>query len=155
MKPIRSLQLPFASTLSQTHFQHCVQTKCYSLLSLTYLQRLATLSTKSEVDHNQQIMSNSQIPLNLLTVTEMEIQRLYSDSALTAVSLVQSILTLIEKHNEAGLGLRALLSVVPHADILERARRLDEELSQGKSHGPLHGIHFTVKVRTPVVLCGA
>ncbi|GAM40193.1 hypothetical protein TCE0_038f12344 [Talaromyces pinophilus] len=90
-------------------------------------------------------MSNSQIPLNLLTVTEMEIQRLYSDSALTAVSLVQSILTLIEKHNEAGLGLRALLSVVPHADILERARRLDEELSQGKSHGPLHGIHFTVQ----------
>ncbi|KAF3407599.1 hypothetical protein DPV78_000711 [Talaromyces pinophilus] len=90
-------------------------------------------------------MSNSQIPLNLLTVTATEIQRLYSDTALTAVSLVQSILTLIEKHNEAGLGLRALISVVPHADILERTRRLDEELSQGKSRGPLHGIPFTVK----------
>lgn len=85
----------------------------------------------------------------------MEIQRLYSDSALTAVSLVQSILTLIEKHNEAGLGVRALSSVAPHAHNLERARRLDEELSQGKSRGPLHGIPFIVKVRTPGVLCGA
>lgn len=95
-------------------------------------------------------MSNTQGPLNLLTVTATEIQQLNSDSALTAVFLVQSILTPIEKHNEAGLGLRALISVARHADVLERARRLDEELAQGKSRGPLHVIPFIVKVRTNV-----
>lgn len=99
-------------------------------------------------------MSNSQVPLNLLTVTATEIQQLYSNSALNAVSLVESILALIEKHNEAGLRLRALISVAPHADVLERARRLDEEFAQGKSRGPLHGIPLIVKVRTPAVLCG-
>lgn len=149
MKLFRSLQLHFA-TFSQTNFQHCVQTKCYPPQSLAYLQHLSNLSTKSEIDHKQQIMSNTQGPLNLLTVTATEIQQLYSDSALTAVFLVQSILTPIEKHNEAGLGLRALISVARHADVLERARRLDEELAQGKSRGPLHVIPFIVKVRTNV-----
>lgn len=97
-----------------------------------------------------EIMSNMELPLNLLT-DHMEIQQLYNKSALSAVSLVQSILSLVGKHNQAGLGLRALISVAPHADVLGTARRLDDEFSQGKSRGPLHGIPFIVKVPTLLI----
>jgi amidase len=99
-------------------------------------------------------MYNTQIPLNLLAVTATEIQQLYSSSPLNAVSLVQSVLALIGKHNKASLGLRALISVAPYADVLETARRLDKEFSQGKSRGPLHGIPFIVKVWISVAFKG-
>lgn len=78
-------------------------------------------------------MSYNIILPNLLKVTAAEIRQLHRSSALTAVSFVQSILTLIETDNQAGLGLSALISVAPHPDVLEITRRLEDENSQGKA----------------------
>lgn len=140
-----------ALTFGQASFHCSVQTKCCSYLSPTYFHRLANMPVDSDIGIKQQIMPNTELPLNLLTVTTTEIQQLYNESALSAVSLVQSILSLVGKHNHAGLGLRALISVAPHVDVLETARRLDNEFSQGKSRGPLHGIPFIVKVPTSLM----
>ena len=85
--------------------------------------------------------------LDILTVTATELQELYSNGSLTSVTLVKSVLEQIEKHNTGGRNLRALISVAPRQQIIERAEQLDHERNTiGKARSHVHGIPFIVKV---------
>ncbi len=65
---------------------------------------------------------------------------------LTSVELVKQKLSQIESHNEAGAGLRAMISIAPQDLLLKTAEKLDQERKEGNSRGPLHGIPIIVKV---------
>jgi len=72
-----------------------------------------------------------------------EIADLLQKGDLSAEQLVKSYLQRIESVNYAGPELRAVISINPRA--LERAKELDELLSQGQTVGPLHGVPILVK----------
>ncbi|KAL6701537.1 amidase signature domain-containing protein [Trichoderma pleuroticola] len=59
--------------------------------------------------------------------------------------LIKQVLNQVDKHNRNGLNLRALISVAPRQQLLERAQFLDQERAAGKARSPLHGIPFIVK----------
>ncbi|CBX97363.1 hypothetical protein IAQ61_007216 [Plenodomus lingam] len=80
-----------------------------------------------------------------LTVSAFELSELLNANAISSVQIVESYLQEIELHNRRGRQLRALISVAPRHEVLENARRLDEERARGKIRGPLHGIPIVLK----------
>lgn len=95
---------------------------------------------------NDQMGSLTHDHLDLLRLTASDLQNLMQDNQLSSVNLVQQVLEQIEKHNEAGAGVRAMISVAPKDVLISRASTLDEERSSGRLRGPLHGIPIIVKV---------
>jgi len=91
------------------------------------------------------IMAQSE-PLDLLSLDSTELQKLLASGQLTSVSLLDQTLSQIAKHNTAGVGLRAVISVAPKEVILRKAAELDEERANGNTRGPLHGLPLLVKV---------
>lgn len=90
-------------------------------------------------------MANSQ-HLDIVRMTATELQTLLKNGELTSVDLVKESLAQINRHNERGLKLKAVISVVPENLVLDRAAKLDAERTDGKLRGPLHGIPVLVKV---------
>lgn len=76
-----------------------------------------------------------------------EYQALMQDGRLCSEDLVKCFLDQIERHNKLGLKLNAILSVCPREVAMSQAKALDEERTQGRSRGELHGIPIIVKVR--------
>lgn len=75
------------------------------------------------------------------------------DGRLCSEDLVNYFLDQIERHNNHGLRLNAILSVCPREVAISQAKALDEERRQGKPRGELHGIPIIVKVReTPGII---
>ena len=91
--------------------------------------------------------------LDLLRMTACQLQGMMQNKELTCVELVKQTLSQIESHNEAGAGLRAMISVAPKSLLLERAADLDDERRKGNSRGPLHGIPVIVKVSIRIRSC--
>ncbi|EMC99362.1 hypothetical protein BAUCODRAFT_137551 [Baudoinia panamericana UAMH 10762] len=83
--------------------------------------------------------------IDVLTLTATEAQRMLKNNETTSVSMVEAYLEQINKHNTAGLQLRALIAVTPKQIVLDTARHLDQERRDGNTRGPLHGIPFIVK----------
>lgn len=81
--------------------------------------------------------------INLLTSTATDIERLLIDGSVTSQEVLGQYLQQIERYNGY---LHAIISVAPKNILMERARVLDEERSQGKLRGPLHGIPIVLKV---------
>lgn len=69
------------------------------------------------------------------------------DGHLCSEDLVKCFLDQIERHNNRGLKLNAILSVCPREVAISQAKALDEERRQGKVRGELHGIPVIIKVR--------
>lgn len=83
-----------------------------------------------------------------LSCTAELAQKLFEAGTLSAESLATECLDQIERHNNAGLNLRAVIDVAPREQVLERARLLDRERETGHVRGALHGITLLVKVVT-------
>ena len=64
---------------------------------------------------------------NVLTTTAMELQTLLEAREISTVDIVKAYLAQINRHNLHGMKLRALITVASTDDLLEQARRLDEE----------------------------
>lgn len=75
-----------------------------------------------------------------------EYQVLMQDGHLSSKDLVNYFLDQIERHNNLGLKLKAILSVCPRDLAISQAKVLDEERRQGKVRSDLHGIPIVVKV---------
>ena len=72
-----------------------------------------------------------------------QIQDGYEDGSFTIPDVVQAYLDRIEAIDQNGPALKSIIMVNP--DALEIAESLEEELEQGKSRGPLHGIPVVLK----------
>ena len=80
------------------------------------------------------------------TYLEYDISKIrqgYEEGAFSIQDLVQAYLDRIEAIDQNGPTLRSVLTVNPEA--MEIAARLDEEMNQGNSRGPLHGIPILLK----------
>lgn len=73
-------------------------------------------------------------------------QQRMRDGKLSSQSLVSAFLDQIDRHNEQGLGLRAVLSACPRGIALAQASQLDEERQRGDTRSDLHGIPIMIKV---------
>lgn len=73
-------------------------------------------------------------------------QVLLQNGRLSSEDLVKCFLGQIERHNDVGLRLKAIVSVCPRDLIISRAKMLDDERRQGKVRSQLHGIPIIVKV---------
>ncbi len=67
-------------------------------------------------------------------------------SKVTSVQLIEIYLKQIELYNGY---LKAVISTAPKSALLEKAKNLDVERSQGKMRSRLHGIPVLVKARDP------
>lgn len=82
----------------------------------------------------------------ILQSSALELQNHLVDGSFTSVALTEKFLDQIERHNQQGLDLKAIISVAPRANVLERARNLDKERSTGTLRSKLHGIPIVIKV---------
>lgn len=80
-----------------------------------------------------------------------EYQTLLQNGHLRSEDLVNRCLDQIDRHNNLGLKLNAVLSVCPRDLAISRAKALDEERRQGKLRGELHGIPVIIKVRKTAI----
>lgn len=78
-----------------------------------------------------------------LTTTIFELQHELETKRITSVHLVHSCFEQIDKYEPY---LHALISQPLRANVLQVARRLDNERSAGDVRGPLHGIPLLIKV---------
>jgi amidase len=81
---------------------------------------------------------------NPLTTTANDLKRLLESGQITSVEIIETYLSMIERHDKAGLKLNALISVAPQDVILKKARELDER-KDGKIRSPLHGVPIALK----------
>lgn len=82
---------------------------------------------------------------DVLTTTITNLQDLLQSRQTTSVDIVEAHLAQIEKHNKAGLGLRAIISTAPRHIVLARAAELDRERANGNVRSALHGIPIILK----------
>ncbi|MDQ0172908.1 amidase family protein [Paenibacillus tundrae] len=82
-------------------------------------------------------------PFVLEEATIMDLQTAMTQGKLTSKELVQQYLDRIEKYDDQGVSLKAVLTINP--DALQIAEQLDEERAAQGARGPLHGIPVLVK----------
>jgi len=83
---------------------------------------------------------------DLLRLSATELQHLLGKQVLTSVELVKECLAQIERHNNQGLQLQAVISTAPSSLLLDAAAELDAERAKGTLRGPFHGIPILIKV---------
>lgn len=90
--------------------------------------------------------------LELLSLDSAALQKKLDAGLLTSVELVQLCLAQIDKQDQRGAKLNAMVSIVPSHILMERATQLDRERTAGRSRSQLHGIPLLVKVSefTPI-----
>jgi hypothetical protein len=86
-------------------------------------------------------------PEELLALDASELAVLLAKGRITSVSLVEQLLLQISREDKTRMSLRAVLNVAPRDILMKTASKLDDERTQGKLRGPLHGIPILVKVR--------
>jgi amidase len=81
--------------------------------------------------------------INILTATADDLQHILSSSSgVDSRYLVKTYLSQIQRHNDY---LRAVVSTTPEQLLMKRAEMLDDERTNGKIRGPLHGIPILLK----------
>jgi amidase len=83
--------------------------------------------------------------IDFLTVTVSDLLEQLEQGQVTSEQLVTSYLSEIDQNNNKGLHLRAVLETAPRDSVIQFARTLDQERSQGIIRGPLHGIPILIK----------
>ncbi|KAK6350571.1 hypothetical protein TWF718_003760 [Orbilia javanica] len=109
------------------------------------LHSQSALSGSSFKTCNTLLQQKPNMSLDLLSLDASTIQRLFEEGKTNSVQLVTQVLDQIEKQNQAGLKLGAIISVAPRELLLETAAQLDKERQAGKHRGRLHGIPIIVK----------
>nr|XP_019049186.1 hypothetical protein I302_02967 [Kwoniella bestiolae CBS 10118]OCF28116.1 hypothetical protein I302_02967 [Kwoniella bestiolae CBS 10118] len=82
---------------------------------------------------------------DFLQTSIREVQQLLKEGKITSVQLVEAYLNRIERDNQAGMALRAVIATAPRDLVLSIASGLDEERSRGEIRSELHGIPVLVK----------
>ncbi|KAF2434006.1 amidase signature enzyme [Tothia fuscella] len=80
-----------------------------------------------------------------ITATAAQLQQLLERREITSVQIVTQYLAQVEKHNNQGVKLNAVLSLVPTVELLAIAVDLDRERLNGITRSPLHGIPIMLK----------
>jgi len=83
---------------------------------------------------------------SILFAPAHKLQTKLTNGDVTSVQLVQAFLSQIERHNQQGLKLKAVISTCPRDIALERARWLDDQRRMGQVKSELHGIPIVLKV---------
>jgi amidase len=83
--------------------------------------------------------------LELLSLDSAALQRKLDAGLLTSVELVQACLAQIDRHDQRGAKLNAMISIVPKHILMDRSAQLDRERAAGKIRSPFHGIPIVVK----------
>ena len=83
----------------------------------------------------------------VLTASVTDLQAQLTSGTLSSTDLVTAYLAQIDRHNEKGMNLHALISVISRDVALQRAKELDEERWEKGRRGVFHGIPVVVKVR--------
>ncbi|ALO17190.1 Glutamyl-tRNA(Gln) amidotransferase subunit A [Salinivirga cyanobacteriivorans] len=94
-------------------------------------------------DDKQNVIPENSDDLSLIEISINEMQDGYDAGAFTTLEVVQHYLNRIANYNKKGPELNAIITVNPDAE--ELAKKLDEERSNGKIRGPLHGIPVVLK----------
>lgn len=76
-------------------------------------------------------------------ITLQQLQDGYKQGTFTIEQVVTDYLKRIEDLDKSGPGLNSIMFI--NAQAIETAKRLDQELKDGKSRGPLHGIPMILK----------
>jgi len=82
-------------------------------------------------------------PNRLQQLTAQQALQLMEQQQLSAVQLTQYYLTQIDKNNQKGAQIRAIVDI--NRDAVKLATRLDAERKAGKIRGPLHGLPVVLK----------
>jgi len=85
-------------------------------------------------------------PQRIIIAPAEELHDLLKAGDLTSETIIKAFLSQIQRHNQDGLKLNALISVCPEKIALEQAKRLDRERKEGKIRSVLHGLPIVVKV---------
>jgi amidase len=88
--------------------------------------------------------------MDLLTLDSAGFQKRLDAGLLTSVELVQACLAQIDKHDQRGAKLNAMISIVPHQLLMERSAQLDRERAAGRVRSVFHGIPVLIKVYRPL-----
>lgn len=107
------------------------------------LSSLLLLLILAACNSNNPTNTTPQTPTLTQEYTIDQLQSLYKDASLTIVDLTQAYLDRIASIDQSGPSLHSVLQVNP--DALAIAAELDQELKEGKSRGPLHGIPIILK----------
>jgi amidase len=91
-------------------------------------------------------MHHRLVKMSILTASALEIAHQLDAGSLSSVQVVEACLDQIERHNRAGLGLHAIISVAPRESVLAQAQTLDDERRRGSGRSRLHGVPIVVKV---------
>lgn len=105
--------------------------------------QLARYSSRNSV---RSFTMNSESPVDLLRESAKELQTRLADGKLTSVQLVDLCLAQIDKYDQNGPRLRAMIALAPRDMLRTQAENLDTERKKGRVRGPLHGIPVVVKV---------
>lgn len=92
---------------------------------------------------SQETPESSYDRLGLEEISVEELQQQYRDGSLTVREVVQAYIDRIEEIDRKGPMLNSVRTL--NTDALQIADRLDNELSNGNSRGPLHGIPILLK----------
>lgn len=84
--------------------------------------------------------------MDLLTLDSVGLQKRFEAGLLTSVALVQACLEQIDRHDQRGANLNAMISIVPHHILMERSAQLDRERAAGRVRSLFHGVPILVKV---------
>ncbi len=82
-------------------------------------------------------------PISFEEINSSELQKHYSEGTLSIEEVTQAYLDRIEAIDVQGPALNSIIQVNP--DAMAIAQQLDEELKNGESRGPLHGIPIILK----------
>lgn len=102
---------------------------------------LTTLILVCACQSNQSNLTRDTSYLEEITISEL--QKGYASGSFTIEQVVTDYLHRIETIDKSGPSLNSIIIVNPEA--LTIARQLDQELKEGKSRGPLHGIPVILK----------
>jgi amidase len=87
--------------------------------------------------------------MDLMTLDSAGFQKYLDAGLLTSVELVQACLAQIDKHDQRGAQLNAMISIVPYQLLMERSEQLDRERAAGRVRSSFHGIPLLIKVCSP------
>ena len=90
-------------------------------------------------------MSAKLSTIELLSLDSARLQKRLNSGQLTSIELVQACLAQIDKHDQRGAKLNAMVSVVAEQALIERSAQLDRERAAGRVRSPFNGIPILVK----------
>jgi amidase len=79
------------------------------------------------------------------TSTANDLAHMLESNQITSVAIIETYLSMINRHDKAGFNLNSLISVAPRDLLLTKAQELDDERKAGKLRSPLHGVPIVLK----------